>query len=56
MVKSPPANAGEVGSVPELRGYLGEGNGNPLHYCFPENPMDRESGRLQSMGSESNTT
>ena len=55
MVKMPPANAGEVVSVPGLRRYLGEGNGNPLHYCCLENPMDRESSRLQSMGSQSQT-
>ena len=29
----------------------GEGNGTPFQYSCPENPMDREPGRLQSMGS-----
>ena len=33
----------------------GEGNGNPLQYSCLENPMDEESGRLQSMGSQSQT-
>ena len=28
----------------------GEGNGTPLQYSCLENPMDREPGRLQSMG------
>ena len=27
----------------------GEGNGTPFQYSCPENPMDREPGRLQSM-------
>ena len=30
---------------------IGEGNGTPLQYCCPENPMDgEEPGRLKSMG------
>ena len=29
----------------------GEGNGTPLQYSCLENPMDREPGRPQSMGS-----
>ena len=41
MVKSPPANAGDVGSFPGLGRSLGEGNGNPLQYFCLENPMDR---------------
>ena len=30
----------------------GEGNGNPLQYSWLKNPMDREPGGLQSMGSQ----
>ena len=30
MVKNPPANAGNVGSIPGSERPLGEGNGNPL--------------------------
>ena len=30
---------------------FGEGNGTPLQYSYLENPMDKEPGRLQSMGS-----
>ena len=30
VVKNLPANAGNAGSVPGLRRFLGEGNGNPL--------------------------
>ena len=29
-VKNPPANAGDVGSIPGLGRSSGEGNGNPL--------------------------
>ena len=30
VVKNPPANEGDVGSIPELGRSPGEGNGNPL--------------------------
>ena len=40
-VKNPPANAGDVGSVPEWGRCPGEGNGNPLQYSCRENPLDR---------------
>ena len=36
-------NAGDVGSIPESKRSLGEGNGNPLQYSYPENPTDREA-------------
>ena len=32
--------------------YVGEGNGNLLQYPCLENPMDRETGMLESMGSQ----
>ena len=44
MVKNPPANSGDVrdvGSVPGLKRFPGEGHGNPLQYSCLENPMDR---------------
>ena len=44
MTKNPPVSAGDAGdagSVPGLRRFYGEGNGNPLHYSCPESPMDR---------------
>ena len=41
MVKSPPANAGDTGSIPGLGISPGGGNGNPLQYSCLENPMDR---------------
>ena len=34
-------NAGDPGSIPGLGRFPGEGNGNPLQYSCPENPMDR---------------
>ena len=40
MVKNPPANAGDVGSVP-VSGRSGEGNGNPLQYSCLGNPVDK---------------
>ena len=39
--KNPPANAGDVGSIPESGRFPGEGNGNPLQYSCLGNPMDR---------------
>ena len=44
MVDSPPASAEDIrdlGSIPGLERYPGEGNGNPLQYSCLENPMDR---------------
>ena len=41
MVRNPPANAGEVGSIPELGRFPEEGSGNPLQYSCLGNPMDR---------------
>ena len=43
MVKNPPANTGDTGSVPGLRRSPGEGNGNRLHYFCLGNPMGREA-------------
>ena len=39
-VKNPPAVDGDMGSVSGSGRALGEGNGNPLQYFCPENPMD----------------
>ena len=44
VVKSPPANAGDirdVGSIPGSGRTLVGGHGNPLQYSCLENPMDR---------------
>ena len=41
MVKNPPANAGDVGLIPELGRSPGLGNGNQLQHSCLENSMDR---------------
>ena len=41
VVKNLPASAGDMGSIPGLRTYPEEGNGNPLRYSCLRNPMDR---------------
>ena len=38
--KAPAYNAGDPGSFPGLGRSSGEGNGSPLQYSFPDNPMD----------------
>ena len=38
VVKNPPANAGDVGLIPGLGRYPGEGNGNELQYSCLGNP------------------
>ena len=40
VVKNPPANSGDSGSVPGLGKSPGEGNGNPLQYSCLENTTD----------------
>ena len=40
-VKNPPANAGDMNSIPGPGRSPGEGNGKPLQYSCLENPMDR---------------
>ena len=39
-VKVSACNAEDLGSIPGLGRYPGEGNGNPLQYSCLENPMD----------------
>ena len=39
VVKNPPANAGDVRSIPGWGRSPGEGNGNPIQYSCLENPM-----------------
>ena len=41
MVKNPPANAGDVGSILGSRISPGEGNGNLLWFSCLGNPMGR---------------
>ena len=41
VVKNLPANVGDMGSIPGLGRFSGEGNGNPLQYSCLENPIDK---------------
>ena len=41
VVKNPPANAGDMGSIPGLGRSPGEGNDNPLQYSCLENAIDK---------------
>ena len=41
--KQSTCNAGDLGSVPGLGRYHGEGNGYPLQYSCLENSMDRRA-------------
>ena len=41
VLKNPPANGGDLGSIPGLGRSSGEGNSNPLQYSCLEKPMDR---------------
>ena len=41
VVKNLPANAGDLGSIPESGRSPGEGNGNPSQYSCLRNPMHR---------------
>ena len=51
VVKNPPVNAGDTGSIPESGRSRGVGNGNTLQYSCLGNPMDREEpGGLQPVG------
>ena len=52
LVKNPPVNAGDTGSIPGSGRSFGEGEDNILQYSCLENPMDGGSGRLQSMRSQ----
>ena len=39
--KESACSAGDLGSIPRLERYPGEGNGNPLQYSCLQNSMDR---------------
>ena len=41
MVKNPPSNAENVGSIPRSGRCMQMANGNPLQYYSLKNPMDR---------------
>ena len=48
--KSSAYNAGDLGSIPGLGKFPGEGNGNPLKYSCLEYPMDRGAWRATVHG------
>ena len=50
VVKKPPANIGDMGSIPGSGRSPGEGNSNPLQYSYLENPMDRGAWRATVHG------
>ena len=50
VVKDPPANAGDMGSIPGPGRTPGEGHGSPLQCSFLENPMDRGAWWATVMG------
>ena len=52
VVKNLPANAGDMGSIPGSGRFPGDVSGNPLQYSCLGNPIDKDPGRLQSMGSQ----
>ena len=52
VVKNPPANAGDTGSIPGPARSLGVGNVNPLQYSCLENPMYGGAWRVHSTGSQ----
>ena len=58
MVENPPANAGDVGSMPAMGRSPGEGNGFPFQYSCLGNCMDRGAWQatVHEAAKESDTT
>ena len=50
VVKKPPANAGDIGSIPGSGRSPGRGNGNPFQYFWWNNPRDRGTWRATARG------
>ena len=53
LVKNLPANTGDVrdmGFIPGLKRFPGEGHGNPLQYSCLRISRTEETGELESMG------
>ena len=50
VVKNPPTNAGDVGSIPGSGRSPGGGHGHPLQYSCLGNPMDRGAWRATVHG------
>ena len=56
MVKNPPSNAGDVGSIPGSGRSPKGGNGHPLQYSCLKIPWTEEPGGLQSTKSQKSQT
>ena len=58
VVKNPPANAGDIASIPGSGRSPVEENGNPLQYSCLGNPMDRRAWQatVHEVTKESNMT
>ena len=56
MVKTLPANAGDVGSNPRWGRSSVVGKGNPLQYSFLENPMDKGAWQATVQGGAKSQT
>ena len=56
VVKNPPADTGNMGSVPGSGRSPEEGNGNPLQCPCLENSMDRVALRIHGIAKESDMT
>ena len=55
--KEPACNAGDLGLIPRLGRFPGEGNDNPLQYYYLGKPMDKRDWRSTIHGvAESGTT
>ena len=56
MVKNPPANAGDMGSIPGLGRSPEKGSGNPPSMLAWEIPWTEEPGGLQALGLQKSQT
>ena len=56
VVKNPPANAGDMGSIPGLGRSPEKGSGNPPSMLAWEIPWTEEPGGLQALGLQKSQT
>ena len=54
--KESACNTGDLGSIPGLGRFPGEGNGNPLQYSYLGNPMDRGASEATVHGLQKSRT
>ena len=52
MIKNPPTNAGDMGSIPGLERFPGEGKNNSLQYSYLGNPINRGGWWATVLGSK----